>query len=57
MKIGDLIKTTARGISLPSNWFGIIIKRESDMLFYVMFSDGRIRDLRLNEFEVVNESR
>lgn len=61
MKIGDLVISRARSFArkdrVPQGCFGIIIVRRSDMAFHVMFGDGKIRGVWMDEVEVVSESR
>ena len=61
MKIGDLVKSRARSFArsdrIPQGCFGIVIVRESALSFRVMFGDGKVRGVWMDEIEVVNESR
>ena len=60
MKIGDLVMSRARSFArsdrIPQGSFGIIIVRRSDMAFHVMFGDGKVRGVWMDEIEVVGES-
>ena len=61
MKVGDLVKSRARSFArsdrIPQGCFGIVIVRRSGMAFRVMFGDGKVRGVWMDEIEVVNESR
>ena len=62
MKIGDLVKSRARSFArsdrIPQGCFGIIINvKVPDMAFRVMFGNGKVRGVWMDEIEVVNESR
>jgi hypothetical protein len=61
VKIGDLVMSRARSFArsdrIPQGCFGIIVVRRSDMAFHVMFGDGKIRGVWMDEIEVVDESR
>ena len=61
MKIGDLVISRARSFAksdrIPQGCFGIVIVRRSDMAFRVMFGDGKVRGVWMDEIEVVSESR
>ena len=62
MKIGDLVKSRAvswinKNHQLPQGSFGIVIVRRSAKAFHVMFGDGKIRGVWLDQVEVVSESR
>ena len=61
MKIGDLVMSRARSFArsdrIPQGCFGIIIFRRSSLAFRVMFGDGKVRGVWMDEIEVVGESR
>ena len=61
MKIGDLVISRARSFAksdrIPQGCFGIVIVRRSDIVFRVMFGDGKVRGVWMDEIEVVSESR
>ena len=61
MKIGDLVMSRARSFArrdrIPQGCFGIIVVRTSDLSYRVMFGDGKVRGVWMDEIEVVGEER
>ena len=57
MKVGDLVKSRARSFArrdrIPEDCFGIIVVRKSGLSYRVMFGDGKIRGVWLDEIEVI----
>jgi len=61
VKIGDLVMSRARSFAkrdrIPQGCFGIIVVRTSDLSYRVMFGDGKVRGVWMDEIEVVSEVR
>lgn len=58
MRKGDLIKTFNKNQGwFPGNRYGIIVRRKTDVCFEVLFGDGSIRGIWVNEMEIVSEAR
>ena len=58
LRPGDLVKTFTKNFGwFPGNRYGIIVRRKTDVCFEVLFSDGSVRGIWINEMEVVSESR
>tara|TARA_Y100001938_G_C7738620_1_gene258215 strand:- start:280 stop:444 length:165 start_codon:yes stop_codon:yes gene_type:complete len=50
-------RSFAKRDRIPQGCFGIIVVRTSDLSYRVMFGDGKVRGVWMDEIEVVSEVR